>query len=219
MNILSKPTATLNQCINFTKNIKSANEICFDLIPIIYNESIKRNINPAIALAQAYKETGYFNFKGVLDASFHNVCGLKNPAGGGDKDKNAHKKFPNWETGIVAYLDHLALYAGANSYPKYSHELDNYYKSRGLNYDAVNLKKNGETEDPRHFIYLHGKCKTVESLSGNWAPDKNYGNDIINIVRSIEKSSNTSISNNNNDKAKKLIAEIKTKINELEKIV
>lgn len=218
MNILTKSTVTLNQCINFTKNKKTANKLCFTLIPIIYEEAVNRNINPAIAIAQAYKETGYFNFGGVLDASFHNVCGLKNPAGGGDKDKNAHKRFPDWETGIAAYLDHLALYAGAKAYPKYSADLESYYKSKGLKYDSNKLKQNGVTEDPRHFTYLHGKCKTVESLSGNWAPAKTYGSDIVQMVKEIEKASNEEVQQTNN-KAEALIKEIEEKLNELKKLV
>lgn len=220
MNIITKSTATLNQCINFTKGIKTANKLCFTLVPMLYEEATKRGINPAIAIAQTYKETGYFNFGGVLDASFHNVCGLKNPAGGGDKDKNAHKRFPSWEIGIAAYLDHLALYAGAKSYPRYSSDLEKYYKSKGLKYDSNKLKQNGSTEDPRHFIYLHGKCKTVESLSGNWAPAKSYGTDIINMVKQIEKSSNADTSiPTNNDRAAELIKEIEVKLNELKKII
>lgn len=220
MNILTKPTATLNQCINFTKNKKTANKLCFTLIPIIYEEAVNRNINPAIAIAQAYKETGYFNFGGVLDSSFHNVCGLKNPAGGGDKDKNAHKRFESWEVGITAYLDHLALYAGAKSYPRYSADLESYYKSKGLKYDSNKLKQNGVTEDPRHFTYLHSKCKTVESLSGNWAPAKTYGSDIVKMVKEIESASNADTSSsNNNDKAEELIKEIELKLNELKKLI
>lgn len=220
MNIITKPTATINQCLNFTKKIKTANKLCMNLVPILYEEAIKRGINPAIAIAQAYKETGYFNFGGVLDASFHNVCGLKNPAGGGDKDKNAHKRFPNWETGIAAYLDHLALYAGAKTYPKYSSDLEQYYKSKGLKYEANKLKQNGSTDDPRHFTYLHGKCKTVESLSGNWAPAKSYGADIIKMVKEIEQSSNSNVSNTtSNEKAETIIKEIEIKLNELKKLI
>lgn len=218
MNILTNQTATLNQCLNYTKSIKNANKLCLELVPIIYRESIKRGINPAIAIAQAYKETGYFNFGGVLNESFHNVCGLKIPAGGGDKDKNAHKKFKDWNTGINAFLDHLALYAGAKEYPKYSNDLSNYYKSKKLKYDE-SLKNKGFTEDPRHFTYLHGKCKTVESLSGNWAPDKKYGSDIITMVKKIESSSNADIVVSSSAEKIKLIEEIEERLAKLKKIL
>lgn len=45
-------------------------------------------------------------------------------------------------------------------YPKYSELVG-----------KVEYKVNGTTLDTRHFPYLHGEAKTVESLSGKWCPD------------------------------------------------
>ncbi len=70
------------------------------------------DVNPALAYVQATKETAYGNFGGVLDASYHNPCGLKTNKGGSDKDPKAHMKFKSWNEGVKAHLDHLALYAG-----------------------------------------------------------------------------------------------------------
>ena len=67
---------------------------------------------------------------------------LKTAAGGGDTDKNAHQKFDSWDEGVQAHMDHLALYAGANGYPK------------------------NNTYDPRHFVTIKGKATTVNSLGG-----------------------------------------------------
>lgn len=217
MNIIANSSATLNQCINYTNSIKNANKLCKELVPIIYEESIVRGIDPAISIAQAYKETGYFNFGGVIDASYHNVCGLKIPQGGGDKDPEAHKKFNNWTDGINAFLDHLALYAGASGYPKYSEELEKYYKEKGIKYDSVNLKKKGTTEDPRHFTYLYGKCKTVESLSGNWAPSSSYGKDIIDISNKIREASNEEATSEK--EGLKILSNIKSLLLDLEKYI
>lgn len=119
-------------------------------------------VNPAVAYAQAAVETGYGKFTGVLDASYKNPCGLKNSAGGGDYDPNAHKVFSSWDAGVQAHLDHLALYAGASGYPR------------------------SNTGDPRHFAYLKGKATTVLGLSGNWAPSSSYGSKVLNLYNEME---------------------------------
>ncbi|MDU3020508.1 MAG: glucosaminidase domain-containing protein, partial [Clostridium perfringens] len=113
--------------------------------------------NPAVAYAQSAKETGYGNFGGVIDATYHNPCGLKTRQGGDDNDPNAHFRFENWNQGVQAHLDHLALYAGANGYPR------------------------KDTYDPRHFEGICGKAKTVEELGGAWAPSASYGLEVLNL--------------------------------------
>ena len=115
-----------------------------------------RGIRPEIAYAQSAKETGYGHFGGVIDESWHNPCGLKTAAGGGNDDPDAHQRFLNWRQGVIACIDHLALYAGAPGYPR------------------VN------TPDPRHFASLRATAPTVEQLGARWAPDPEYG---ISIVR------------------------------------
>lgn len=209
MNIIGKATATKEQVMEFIKNTKSAHSLCYSIIPMIYDSATKKGINPIVSVAQSLKETGYFNFKGVLRANFCNICGLKGASGGGDYDPNAHKRFEYWEDGVEAFTDHLALYAGIYGYPKYSVETELYYKSKGKFYDANKMKKNGTTLDPRHFSYLLGTAKTVEELSGKWCPDKNYGNDVIAIVRKIES---TDIKNS---KSLEIIGDIEEKIKEL----
>lgn len=113
------------------------------------------NVNPAIAYAQAAKETGYGNFGGVLDATYKNPCGLKKTAGGGDTDPEAHQRFESWDIGVQAHLDHLALYAGATGYPR------------------------KDTNDPRHFPSIAGVAPTVEDLNTRWAPSPTYGTAIV----------------------------------------
>ena len=114
-----------------------------------------RGIRPEIAYAQSAKETGYGNFGGVIDASWHNPCGLKITAGGGNGDPDAHQRFATWRQGVTACIDHLALYAGAPGYPR-----------------AV-------TPDPRHFESIYATAPTVERLGGHWAPDLDYGRSIV----------------------------------------
>lgn len=165
ISILSKPTATREQMRTWAKT-KYDNDEFTSLVDIYYDLAIKRGINPVIAFSQMAHETGFlYKVKSAagLDASYHNPCGLKIQSGGGDYDKNAHMKFATWQDGISAHLDHLALYSGAKNYPKKS------------------------TLDPRHFLYLLGTAKTVEELSGKWAPSKDYGDKLKVYIKEMEE--------------------------------
>ncbi|WP_342985465.1 glucosaminidase domain-containing protein, partial [Clostridium saudiense] len=134
-------------------------------------------VNWVLAYVQAAKETGYGRFGGVLDESYHNPCGLKIPSGGDDRDPNAHKRFDNWEQGVIAHLDHLALYAGANGYPKTGYVES--WKDEGL---AAN-----ETYDPRHIGWfgttsgILGKATNAIDLGAKWAPSSSYGVELFRL--------------------------------------
>lgn len=158
-NILSAPTSTYEQCVKWAEN-KNASDLFMEILPILYNTAVENGVDPTLVVAQCAKETGYCKFGGVLDASFKNTCGLKTPSGGGDYDQNAHTRFDSWEDGALAQVQHLALYAGKEGYP-----LSN-------------------PKDPRHFASLFGKCKTVKSLSNNWA-GANYGEDLERMMNEI----------------------------------
>lgn len=159
LNILSKPTSTYEQCRKWAES-KNSSDLFLEILPILYNTAVENGVDPTLVVAQCAKETGYCKFGGVLDASFKNPCGLKTPGGGGDKDKNAHTRFDSWEDGVLAQVQHLALYAGKDGYP-----LSN-------------------PKDPRHFADLFGKCKTVKSLSNNWAGN-GYGEDLEKMMKEI----------------------------------
>lgn len=177
MKIINKPTATFKQCEAWVKSKKTANKLALENLPIMWNCAIKNGIDPCVLIAQSMKETGWYNFGGVVPASFHNPCGLKITKGGGDYEVGAHMRFKSWEEGIMAQSDHLALYAGGPYVPKYSPECASH-----LNEDHMD---NGTTKDPRHFTYLFGKCPTVESLGCNWAPSASYGTDIVKMIKEI----------------------------------
>ena len=178
MNILGKATATYAQAEAWVKSVKTANKLLLQNLPIIWKAAEGNGINPVIMLAQVCVETGYFNFGGVLNASFHNTCGLKTTKGGGDYEANAHMRFKSWADGIQAHADHLGLYAGAENCPKYSPHTKGYLNEK--------YKANGTTLDPRHFTYLYGKYKTVESLAGTWATDKKYDKTLKTMIAKIE---------------------------------
>jgi len=164
--ILSNPTATIQQAQEWAKNNKAPQE--FIDLAILYWQlaPVRGGVNPAIAYVQFAHETDFLYRNGSssagIDASYHNPCGLKTTEGGGDSQASAHKRFRSWEEGITAHLDHLALYAGAPGYPI------------------------ADTPDPRHFSYIAGKAKTVEELSGKWAPSPTYGEKLMSFLKELE---------------------------------
>jgi N-acetylmuramoyl-L-alanine amidase len=132
------------------------------LAPLYWRLAPPRGIRPEVAYAQAAKETGFGRFRGVLDSSFHNPCGLKTRIGGGNYDPRAHQRFASWREGVVAHLDHLALYAGARGYPR------------------------ARTPDPRQFAFLRGRAHSVQMLGRAWAPAPNYGASLARLVAALE---------------------------------
>ncbi|MCY9529182.1 copper amine oxidase N-terminal domain-containing protein [Paenibacillus alvei] len=158
-NIIGKASATLVQAKAWARLNDAPTE--FVNLADLYWElaPVRGGIDPAIAYVQFGHETGYLYRDGRssagIDASYHNPCGLKITAGGGDTQASAHKRFGDWKEGVTAHLDHLALYAGAAGYPRTG------------------------TPDPRHFGFLHGTARTVESLGGKWAPSPSYGTNLV----------------------------------------
>lgn len=160
-NIISSTTVTADQAKQWAKSNNATSEFV-NLADLYYEYAPSHgNVNPAIAYVQSALETGFGNFGGVINASYHNPCGLKTAQGGSNNDPNAHQRFSSWNEGVQAHLDHIALYAGASGYPRSS------------------------TYDPRHFVTIKGTAVTVNSLGGRWAPSAEYGQKIVNLYNSL----------------------------------
>ena len=152
--IVSKTEVTVKQAEQWAKS-KGATDNFVGLAQLYWKYAPSHgDVNPAIAYVQAAKETGYGKFGGVLNESYKNPCGMKTIIGGSDTDPNAHQRFNSWDEGVQAHLDHLALYAGADGYPR------------------------STTYDPRHFVTIKGKAVTVNALGGKWAPSLTYGEEV-----------------------------------------
>lgn len=161
MKIISDTKVTAKQAEEWAK-AKGATDTFISLAQLYWKYAPEHgNVNPAIAYVQCAKETGYGKFGGVLDDSYHNPCGMKTSAGGSDTDPNAHQKFNTWDEGVQAHLDHLALYAGADGYPR------------------------SNTYDPRHFVTIKGTVVTVNALSTKWAPSLTYGQEINGLYNDL----------------------------------
>ena len=163
--ILAPARATADQARAWAQS-KGATQNFVELAELYWSLAPTAGVDPAVAYAQSAKETNFGKFTGVLDETYKNPCGMKKTESGKPEDSDdfiaeAHKRFDSWEDGIIAHIDHLALYAGAEGYPKEG------------------------TLDPRHFDSLFGRCPTVESLGGNWAPSGDYGTSLRGYVEAM----------------------------------
>ena len=160
MNLVGASRVTEKQAKEWAKS-RGATQTFQDNAKYYWQFCRNVGINPVVAYAQYAHETGFGKFGGVINESYCNPCGLKVKIGGGDKVASAHKKFNSWAEGIAAHVDHLALYAGVPTYPR------------------------PESPDPRHFPYLKGTAKTVESLHGKWASDYKYVEKLNSLINEL----------------------------------
>ena len=150
-----RPTAAKRRAHAWA-NSKGCDDVFHDIIDAGWDQATEIGVDAAIFVAQAAKETGFGRFGGVIDASFHNSCGLKTTEGGDNDDPAAHKRFRSWDTGTRAHCAHLALYAGVIT--------------------TAEAKRLG---DSRAFESIRGVAPTVQELGGKWAPALDYGRSIV----------------------------------------
>ena len=129
-----------------------------ELVHAYYEEAEHEGIRPDVALAQAYKETGFFAYGGDVDWRQNNFCGL-GATGNGAKGLS----FPDMRTGARAHIQHLLAYASTT--PPKSPIVD-------PRYDLLRTKR------PDVF----GKLTRWVQLNGVWAvPGTTYGQGILAI--------------------------------------
>ena len=157
--ILGEPVATQEQMVQFillrNPNPK-INCSVEDLVRYYYEEGALEGIRPDIALCQAIKETGTWNYGGDVVPEQNNYCGLGTTGGG---VKGGY--FPTPQIGVRAHIQHLLVYTSKrptkleNVDPRYEHIVNN-----------------------RPDVF--GNVHTWTSLNGIWAaPGINYGQDIL----------------------------------------
>lgn len=120
-------------------------------------------IRADFALAQAIKETGHFEYGGLVDWKQNNFCGLGATGAG-----VGGASFDTAELGVIAHLAHLACYA-------YHYHVNSYCSS---------------TYDPRHRHEIYdelnpngGRATIWLQLNGVWAvPGTTYAQDIARIA-------------------------------------
>ena len=161
--ILGKATATKLQMVNYIrKHNPQAKLNCSieEIVDLYYEEASIEGIRPDIAICQAIKETGFWNYGGDVDPKQNNYCGL-----GATGNKEPGASFESPRLGVRAHIQHLLAYTSTNP-PK----------------TAI--------VDPRYMLIarfkpeIFGKIKTWKGLGGVWAvPGIVYGEDIVNLWR------------------------------------
>ena len=159
--IFGAPVATQEQMVRFIRLRNPNPKInCSveDLVRYYYEEGAVENIRPDIALCQAIKETGTWNYGGDVTPDQNNFCGLGTTGGG---VKGGY--FPTPQIGVRAHIQHLLVYTSTrptklkNVDPRYEH--------------IVNNRKD-----------VFGNVHTWVGLNGIWAsPGHNYGQDILSL--------------------------------------
>jgi hypothetical protein len=114
-----------------------------------------------IALCQAIIETGWFRYAGssVKDEDY-NYCGL-----GVVKNGVKGSCFHSVEEGVTAHIQHLYAYCCDKELPR--HET---------------------IVDPRFGYVKRGVAPTWRSLSGRWAMNEAYGDQILDLMRRVSES-------------------------------
>jgi len=161
--ITGKAEVTQRQMIRFLKRRNpnpKLNCTITDIVKLYYEEAEREGIRPDIAMCQAFKETGFFNYGGDVIPAQNNYCGLGTTGGG---VKGAFFDTP--QLGVRAHIQHLMAY-------------------------TTTKKPSLAIVDPRyeHIVKnrpdLFGSVHTWTGLNGQWAvPGTHYGQDILNLWR------------------------------------
>ena len=107
--ILGQTVASLNQARQFLRTRVPEWVLLADLY---YTIAPKYGVRSDVAIAQACKETNYFHFSGLVQATQNNFAGL-----GATGSGNPGASFPDRAIGVEAHIQHLFAYATRASIP------------------------------------------------------------------------------------------------------
>lgn len=158
--IVAEAGISMEQAVSWAKG-KKANQRYIDIAALYWKYGEKTGISPAVLYAQAALETGYGRYMGQVPAEFNNWAGIKIATSNGDKPED-HQQFITPEDGVRGHFNHIAAYVGL---------------------DPV-----GEPHGRYHVVLRTswaGTVKTVEELSGKWAPSDTYHERIINLLHEM----------------------------------
>jgi N-acetylmuramoyl-L-alanine amidase len=171
--ILGQARTTPERAIRWAVTRGAIMPFAIDLPPLYWREATRIGVRPEVAWVQACHETGFFKYGRAVTPEHHNYCGLKvpDPAAFADDDPRAHARFPSPEVGVLAHLEHLAIYAGCPGFPR------SYRKLAADDWTGC--------ADPRHFGWIAAKAPNVEDLGGKWAPSPTYGERLVALLEEL----------------------------------
>ncbi|SHI29623.1 Tetratricopeptide repeat-containing protein [Anaerovibrio lipolyticus DSM 3074] len=131
-----------------------------ELVAYYYEEAGSEGVRPDVALCQALKETGFFNYGNDVKPMQNNYCGL-----GALGNKVPGYTFYSPQRGVRAHIQHLLAYATTEMPKK----------------DLVDPRFSVLVEKYPHY---RGAAKYWPDLNGRWAvPGTTYGQDILRLWR------------------------------------
>ncbi|MBK9178609.1 MAG: glucosaminidase domain-containing protein [Acidimicrobiales bacterium] len=147
---------------------KGAAQVFVDLARLYWTWAPQAGIRPEVAYAQAALETGWGRFGGAITAAWRNPAGIKTAGATGDAPDD-HQRFPTWDAGVRAHVNHLSAYAGAPTH--------------------VVVVDPATEPHPRYAVVASapwaGTVKTVEQLGGRWAPSAGYGQRVAQLTADL----------------------------------
>ena len=106
--IIGTPLATQKQCVKYLMRNNpnpNLNVSAEEIVAYYYEEGMREGIRPDVAICQAIKETGFWNYGGDVDPKQNNFCGLGTTGGG---VRGGY--FPTAQLGVRAHIQHLLAY-------------------------------------------------------------------------------------------------------------
>jgi hypothetical protein len=165
VNILGPSSVSVEAAQAWARS-KGAHERAVNVAPLYWSTCPRYGIPPEIAFVQAMHETAFGKFNGVVPSTYRNWAGIKTKQGGSNTSASAHQVFPSDEVGVLAHVQHLARYAGAET-----------------------VHPDDFLVDPRWDVVTKF-TDTVEGLGGAWAPSPIYGTRLVTLVEDLRSFAN-----------------------------
>lgn len=152
--LISSPTISVNRARQWAAG-READQRFIIIASHYWHYASLTGINPEVLYAQAALETNFGHYTGIVPPEYNNWAGIKTAAAGGDRLED-HERFATAEEGVRAHFNHISAYVGL---------------------EPIGLPHG------RYFVVLGlpwaGTVKTVEELSGKWAPSSTYHERIL----------------------------------------
>ncbi len=160
--IAGKSSVPMSVAVQWAEK-KGAAQRFIDIASLYWQFGSLTGIRPEVLYAQSAYETNYGRFTGLVSPAHNNWAGIKiaNPEGDRPED---HERFSTPEEGVRAHFNHIAAYVG--------------------------IKALGEPHGRYHVVNSldwAGTVKTVEELSGKWAPSSTYHVRIVEMIKEMKE--------------------------------
>lgn len=168
MDIMGAPSAPLDVVQRKLREQNRPSYFIDVMVPELFKAAQLYGIDPVVMVAQSAKETAWGTFPGKVKQWFNNTAGIKvapqeqalYPGITDGDNPLAHARFATVFHGAKAHAMHLRAYAGS-PVPA------------------------DEVVHARYWVVPLAHVRTVEGLSGRWAPSPSYGSEIVSIARTL----------------------------------